>query len=261
MGRRDGDRLTRRELESASRRLERKTTDSSANTRLRRLRRREPPSPDATREWAIQEALILEQGHRIWRQPPPSPSFAASPEEAVARLVERAKATPRPPRLLEDYSVDFLRALAEEGNARFLSFLKDRLHPLLQDLRRVAEEALPQIGTPPEVSAAEVGTAEWFDDHALYACLRGRTRYEGAARTVGEYFRRAEGEGFDLKSAAEALLGFRDRGFVERYRHPPWIDTKLKLVRKPPLRAGLITFMGAGAERRLLFRWLEGETD
>lgn len=249
----DGDRLTRSELKAAWQRREGETVED--RSALQSLRTRGPPGPEDVVHWSVQEVLIMEQGHRIWKQPPPSPSFVTSPEEGIARLMEKVKALPRPPRVLENLILAALESLAKEGNARFLSFLEGRLRPLLQDLERVAKEALPQLGIPPEVSAAEEGTAEWFADQDLYACLRGRTKGEGPASTAGDYVLRAEGKGYDRMTVMEALRGFRDRGHLEHFAWPAWEGTRLKLVAKASWRAGSIVFDTLHPTARL-FHWL-----
>ncbi len=57
---------------------------------------------------------------------------------------------------------------------------------------------------------------------------------------------------------------------THRYKRPVRLDETVaqrvwaplqSALEEPPARAGRIVFMGAGAERRLLFRWLEGEID
>ncbi len=243
MGRRDGDRLTREELTAVQRHLDGVVTDSSDRTRLRRVRRREPPSPKDVARWAVQDARALEMGHRIWG--------SRAPGETVTVEVDGIVPIPfrRPPRALEESAQAFMDEIASRGSARFLRFLESQA-----ELKRLAEENLPRLGYPPGVFEGE-GAG---DRLVLYSCLRGRNRGEEPARAVEEYLMRAQVEGYEERHALDTLHAFRDEEFLEWFSWPPPLETRLRLVEKPPARAGRIVFdtLHPTARRRL-----EGEAD
>ncbi|MEE9173910.1 MAG: hypothetical protein V3U30_02915 [Thermoplasmata archaeon] len=245
MGRRDGDRLTRKELAAVQRHLDPgKVTDSSDRTRLRRVRMREPPSPKDVARWSVQEALLREEGHRIWEP---------KDRGEAARLVLQ------PPRVLEDLVLRALEALAGRGAGRFLTFT-DRLRPRLERLREEAERALPVLGVAPGVALPEGAGAPRLAATMVYRGVRqalegGRGTVAGVLETLSEMID---------EEILSWLRVLRAEGLVDM---DPWAEDEISPEAEvsvrvpPPQRAGRIVFMGAGAERRLLFRWLEGETD
>ena len=150
--RRDGDRLTRSELKTArQRRNGEAVEDRSA---LQRLRDREPPSPEDVVRWNVEEALVLEDGYRIWRPPLPPSSLPdeTSPKHAASLLAAHAKGL-RPPRLLEPAIEAFLEALRDQGTGRFLNYagrLRARLDEVVREAA-AAEAAMPSPAIPPGV--------------------------------------------------------------------------------------------------------------
>ncbi len=225
--RRDGDRLTRAELKAAMATLKGKAVDD--RSALQRLRRRSPPTPEDAVYWAVGEAIVLEERLRIWPEEPPSTEGMGFVEQldAFAQWMRM-----RRPRVLEDAILAYVDALVDRGMSRFLTFLHQRLRPHLGELERLAKEALPQLGIPPEVSPVIEGERLRLDAGILYACLRGRTRGEGPARNVEEFLFRAQGEGCEEREALYHLRIFRDQGLLLRFTWPPVLDTSLELAER-----------------------------
>ncbi len=237
--RRDGDRLTRAELEAAWRKFEGDPVLELRET-LRRLRRRRSPSPKDLSLWSVQEALIREEGHRIWE-----------PED----LGEAARLILEPPRVLEDLVLRALEALAGRGASRFLNFT-NRLRPRLERLRKEAERALPVLGVSPGVALPEGAEVPRLAATMVYRGVR--QALEGGRGTVAGVLE-ALNEMTD-KEVLYWLRVLRAEGLVDV---DPWgedevsPEAEVSVWVPPPQRAGPIVFMGAGAERRLL----EGETN
>lgn len=187
---RDRDRLTTTDLEAARRELEGEPL-RDLRYALKRLREWDPPDPEDAVRWAVQEAIALETGWKVWGDRTPGSSL------------------PRRPQVLEVLVLRALEAIVERSGGRFLTFLD----PLFDHVEELTEQVGQVHPLPPDLATRPEGAGVRVQAVVMY--LATREALKRGQGTVGGVLDVASEEGMGDDEALWWLRVLRSEGFVD----------------------------------------------